>query len=368
MSRKVNIINNVITYAVTLVMFILVTAVGERYGNNFWELFFLLLAGALLAGLIITFVHEIGHVIGGKANGFAFVSMTVFFFKWTKVKKKIKFSFVPLGNQAGYTEMVPVTADNIEKRFVKMTLAPVFWTIIPTVLGVVPFFLTILPSWAYCLWVMLLPVGVYSILDNLLPMSVDGVKNDGAVALGFKKLDDTSKVMINLLKIQAEMYQGKTPAQIDENLYFDVPQLREDDYNYFYLLNARYNYYLDKEDFEKAKDVTERLLAIDENLPKEMMDVAKADALYNACTFNFDESLADDLTYELEKYLNFYNNATNIRIKLAYILFVKGEKEAFELFYKQGLKEINRCQIKGLANFEKKLFDKIKVEYEKSLV
>ena len=113
MSRKVNIINNVITYAVTLGMFILVTAVGERYGDNFWALFFLLLGGALIAGLITTLFHELGHVAGGKANGFAFVSMSIFFLKWSKVKNKIKFSFAPLGNQAGYTEMIPkIKADN----------------------------------------------------------------------------------------------------------------------------------------------------------------------------------------------------------------------------------------------------------------
>ena len=197
-------------------------------------------------------------------------------------------------------------------------------------------------------------------------MTSDGVNNDGAVIYKIKKMDDSSKVAMNLLKIQAEMYQGKTPAEIDESLYFDLPQLREDDLNYFFLLNARYNYYLDKEDFEKVKEATDRLMALEEYVSKDMMDVVKADALYNACTFDFDETRADDLTYELEKYLNFYNNATNIRIKLAYILFVKGEREVFEPFYKQAVKETNRCQIKGVALFEKKLLDKIKVEYEKN--
>ncbi|MBR2870995.1 MAG: hypothetical protein IKB98_06455, partial [Clostridia bacterium] len=331
--------------------------------DNFCALMFLLIGGALLASIITTLFHELGHVFFGKKNGFAFVSMTIFFLKWAKIKKKIKFSFTSMGYQAGYTEMIPTTSDDVEKRFINMTRGGVLFSIIPTMLGVIPLFLSFLPMWAYCLWVMLLPVGVYSILDNILPMENEGVKNDGAVILGLKKQDDSSKVMVNLLKIQAESYQGKTPAEIDKDLYFELPQLREDDFNFLFLLNARYNYFLDLGDYENAKKTTERLLSLEEYFPKELMDAVKADALYNACTFDFDESKADDLTYEIEKYLNSNNNLTNVRIKLAYILFVKGEREFFDDFYKKGIKEASRCQIKGLANYETKLLNEIKEKY-----
>ena len=126
------------------------------------------------------------------------------------------------------------------------------------------------------------------------------------------------------------------------------------------LLNARYNYYLDKQEYDKAKAVTERLLSLEEYAQEEHMLVAKADALYNACTFDYDEDVADDLTYELEKYLNYENNITNLRIKLAYILFVQGEKDSFEYFYKKINKEALNCQIKGLGEFELKLVGRIK--------
>lgn len=364
MSKKINVINNVITYVVTFGMFIVVTALGEKYYDNFWALMFLLLGGALLAWIITTFFHELGHVIAGKKNRFAFVSMSVFFLKWTKVKSKIKFSFASMGYQAGYTEMVPQDSQDIEKRYVNLTAGGALFTIIPVVLGIIPLFFSNLPMWAFCLWAMLLPVGVYSILDNILPMINEGVKNDGAVILSIKKKDDSSKVMINLLKIQAESFQGKTPSEIDKSLYFDLPQLPEDDYNFFFLLNARYNYYLDLGDYDNAKKTTDRLFSLEEYFPKELMDVVKADALYNACTFDFNESRADDLTYEIEKYLNSNNSLTNVRVKLAYILFVKGETEFFEGFYKKGLKEASRCQIKGLAQFETKLLDEMKSKIE----
>ena len=146
-------------------------------------------------------------------------------------------------------------------------------------------------------------------------------------------------------------------------MYFDLPQLPEDDLNFALLLNARYLYYLDKEEFENAKKTTERLLSIVDYLPKEYSFAIKVDALYNACTFDFDEDFADELVYELEKYLNNVNSVNSVRAKLAYLLYVKGEKENIDIFYKKGVKEADRGQIRGLTLFERKLFDKMRKDF-----
>lgn len=363
MSRKTSILSVVVTYSVTIGLFILVVLMGQKYFANFWSIVFLMIAGAILAGVIVTFFHEFGHVLGGKINGFEFVSMSVLFFKWVKVKGKISFIFSGLGGELGYTEMIPKYPENMAKRYKSMTLCGVLFGIIPTLIGVIPLFLTTLPAWLYCLWVTLLPVGIYYILDNGLPTMGAGVPNDGGNIYLISKKRDTAKVMINLLTIQAEMYQGKTPSEIDEKLYFDLPQLREDDLNYFFLLNARYNYYLDKKDYDKAKETTERILSLEEYSFEQYKHVAKADALYNACTFDYNEDVADDLTYEVENYLNSDNNCTNLRIKMAYILFVLKEKDAFESFYNKIKKEASRCQIKGLGRFELNNLEAIKQIY-----
>ena len=322
-----------------------------------------MLLGATISGTLLTFLHEIGHVVFGKKNGFDFMSMCILFFKWEKVKGKISFSFTIPANQLGYTEMVPKYPEDIQKRYVKMSLGPLYFTVLPCLLGIVPLFLNFLPIWAYCLWASFLPIGAYSILDNFLPAEYEGEKNDGAVVLGMKRQDDSSKVTSNLLIIQANLYQGKIPSQIDKDIYFALPQLPEDDPNFFRLLNARYNYYLDLGDFENAKKTTERLLSLEEYFSPSYMCVAKADALYNACTFDYDEDVADDLTYELEKYLNKFNTCTNLRIKSAYILRLQGDKDVFDNFYKKGKKDALNCQIKGLGLFEIKLLDKLKQDY-----
>lgn len=367
MSKKTNVISYIITIALTLgSLFYVLNLSMEKYGGQMGETILRFAVSAIFAGLVHAFVHEFGHLVAGKKNKFAFSSMVIWFFKWTKVKKKIRFDFVMMGEEAGYTEMIPAVEEDIQKRFSKMTRGGGIASIIATIISIPSLFIPSLPAWIFSLWAMLLPIGIYYIFGTLLPASNDGVLNDGAVLYHFRKLTDTAKVMIALLKIQANMYNGKTPSQIDESLYFDLPQLPEDNLNFALLLNARYAYYLDNEDYENAKKTTKRLLSLEDYLPKDYMLIFKTDALYNACTFDYDEDVADDLMYELEKYLNNVNNATNIRTKLAYLINVEGENEGLDIFIKKGRKEANRCQIKGLGLYESKLLDKLICKIEQN--
>ena len=130
------------------------------------------------------------------------------------------------------------------------------------------------------------------------------------------------------------------------------------------LLNARYCYYLDKEDYENAKKVNSRLVSLEDYMPKYYMQAIKADQLYNVCTFDFDEEKADDIMYELEKYLNKYNSVANVRVKLAYLLYARREKENAMVFYNKALKEAQRVQIKGYGAYETKLLDKMRADFD----
>ena len=365
MSRRLNFINNAITLTLTFVALVLATLfVNSRVAYyGFAKMICMFIVGAIVGGFISVFLHELGHLIGAKSSGFAVLSFRVWFLQWrknkTKKSNKFVFEFVLPSSSAGHTEIVPIGKENLAKRYIKATSLGIWFSLITIALGVVPIFLKFLPAWALCMWIALIPVGVYSLLDNGLPMLNEGVKNDGALVVGLKKMDDSSKVLVNLLAIQSELFSGKTPCEIDADLYFDLPQLPEDDVNYLLILNARYNYYLDKEDYAEAKATTSRLLGLEDYALKEHICVVKADALYNACTFDFNAERADDLTYELDRYLNNVNTATNIRVKMAYLLNVSKETEAIDIFYKKGIKEANKCQISGLGKFELKLIERL---------
>lgn len=365
MSRRTNLINGIITMAVTVAaIFAVVLVCNSAFTNaTMGEVLALLAAGAIIAGLAVTFLHELSHLIAGKRNAFAFISMTVWFMRWKKVKGRIRFDFVTLRDAAGNTEMVSLNTENIAARLKKMTVAPLWTTFIVALLGILPLiFAGSMALWIFALTSMFLPIGAYSFCGNALPSSSEGIRNDGAVLYGLKKGDDESKVMLAILCVQSELYNGKTPSEIDDKFYFDVPQIQEDSLNFIMLLNARYAYYLDKEDFENAKAVSDRLEKLIDYMPKTVASVIKTDLLYNSCTFDFNASRADELTYELEKFLNNVNTSENIRAKLAYNLYVRREKNGLSEFYNRGIKEANRNPVKGLALYEKKLLLKMKDE------
>lgn len=367
MSRRVNITNYLITMAITLgTLFVAIYTCNTNYGGTMFEAGLKFLVGAIVAGFVHALVHELGHLLSGKRNGFAFSEMVVWFLCWTKVKRRTVFKFVMIGEEAGYTQMIPTHTDNIEKRLKNMTKGGMIASFIFMLFGIPALFLTFLPVWVYVIWVMFLPIGAYYFFGSALPTSSLGVRNDGAVIYGLKRKDAQAKVTVNLLKIQAEMYNGKRPSEIDKELYFNLPQLPEDDPTFTMLLNARYYYYLDAKDYENAKAITKRLLSLEEYLPKGYINLVKTDALYDACTFNCDEDVADDLVYELEKYLNNVNSVTNVRVKLAYLVYIKGERDNLDMFFKKAFKEVDRCQIKGQGEMEKKLIEKIHEDYLKA--
>ncbi len=369
MKRSTNIIDNILSMGLTLGALIAVVLVCNfNYKADMAKIIGFMLLGAVLSGFIVAVSHELGHLATGKRNGFKLYCIVIWFFKWTKVGKKVKFNFTLPLDESGYTEMIPMHSDNIAKRFIKLTAGGIYGPLVLMIIGVAPLILVYLvdfiPLALFCIWSMLLPMGAYYLFGNIFPMSTSGVLNDGAVIQSFRNDDDISKVTVALLKYQAEMYNGKTPGQVDENLLFDLPQLPEDQPVFAMLLDARYNYYLDKEDYENAKKSADRLMMI-EYLPKNIRVVAQVNALYNACTFDYNEDTADDLIYELEKFLNNVNTASTVRAKLAYLLYVEKQTENLEVFYKKGLKESNRCPMIGLGEFEKKLFEKMKRDFNK---
>lgn len=366
MSRRANVINFIVSTGVTLLgILVIVSVCNQRYAETMFDALVKFAVAAIVAGLVNTFAHEMGHYISGKKNGFVFSAMTVWFFKWQKVNGKIKFSFVMMGEESGYTEMIPKTQNDLNVRLKKMASGGYKVSFVIMLLGLPAFFISTLPVWIFCFWAMLFPIGAYFFFASYLPASNGGFRNDGGVVYGLKNNDDASKVTLNLLAIQSELYNGKTPAEIDEKLYFDLPQLPEDDSNFFMLLNARYLYYLDKQDFESAKKTTDRLIELFDYFSKEYQSLVMVDALYNACTFDFNEDVADNITEDYEKFLNAVNTASTVRAKLAYLLYVKREYGAFDMFYKKGLKEADRCQIAGIGAFEHKLYKKMKDDFDK---
>lgn len=364
MNRKSNLIYNVIILAVTIASaFIVVAVANNTYVSELFPTILLFLLGTIIAGLLNTLLHEWGHVLAGKRAGMEFLSLRLWFFTIVKENGKTKWVWSRFIDQAGACEMLPTKSDDLKKSFARMTAGGLIGSAVCVALGIVFACLAgIFPWWLYCICSIFLPVSAYCFLTNALPMNDQGIRNDGGVLYGIRHDDDTTKVSLNLLQIQAELHAGKSPSEIAPELYFDLPQLVEDDVNFLLLLSARYAYYVDAGDLENANKISERLFLIKKYVPKVFADQYNCDLLYNACAIKKSEYEADDLMDYVEKYLNASDTATSMRIKTAYVLYVVADREEAARFLERGESLIEDEPILGIAKMERKLFERMRTD------
>ena len=120
----------------------------------------------------------------------------------------------------------------------------------------------------------------YSFLLNIAPAEYPGGKTDTAVYIGLKKGYDAEKNMLSAMEIQGQLSQGKSFAEIDEGLYFNLPQLCEDEPMFAIMLDLRYRYYLDKQDMDNAAACLNRLVGILDYLPLTECEKIAAELVY----------------------------------------------------------------------------------------
>ena len=65
----------------------------------------------------------------------------------------------------------------------------------------------------------------YIFFLNIAPLEYASGKTDALVYRGIQRGEAAEKVMLSAMEIQGQLYEGKTFSQIDESLYFDLPQL-----------------------------------------------------------------------------------------------------------------------------------------------
>lgn len=361
MSKKFNLFYDVLTIVLTLIaVYFSIFIYNKRYSDGISENLIYVFFGFIIAFFLCIFIHEIGHYFFGKLNKFELISMKILFIKIYKEGKKTRFSFCRIGDNLGATEMIAKDGKYLSKRFALMTFGGILFTLLSVVIGIVPFIFYNIPSVVFCLLIMFFPIGCYNFFGNVLPITENGYRNDGAVLIGVIKKDDEYLVSEGLLKIQIELFSGKSPSEIEKDMYFDLPQLPEDNLNFIILLTYRYMYYLDLKDYENAKKIMERMLSLEEYMPKDIINIVKVSALYCYCTFDKNEEKADELMYEMEKYLNNINNAENVRTKLCYLLNILGEKDENDIFKNKLKREIEKIPIEGLKKYELKLMEDLK--------
>ncbi|MBR2441511.1 MAG: hypothetical protein IKB20_00350 [Clostridia bacterium] len=300
------------------------------------------------------FIHELGHACFASAANMQILYCKFFCFKIYRKKGKLKVGFAsPFAPEQ--TQVIPKSGGHMKKRASAYTLGGLIFSGVFLALILTP------AIWLACIGHFkgslfgLVPYTGYLFLLNILPVEYAGGKTDTLVFRGIKKGYDTEKVMLSAMEIQGELYAGKSFAEIDEGLYFDLPQLCEDEPLFAVILDLRYRYFLEKEEYEKAADCLNRLAQAQAYLTDSEVEKIAAELTYMHALRGDLES-AEESGKLCRGFLT-EDTATAKRVLLAYSKLV-GKTEAIEPLLQQA-KDCLQWEIAGVAKAEGILLSRI---------
>ena len=243
------------TIAVKAVTFVLLAVCGTLviFDSSSWM-------GAVATGIVMVIsfplseiLHELGHTLFGAA---------------VKIKAVPDKDFLKqtLLNwwDASSCKIIPGTEEGLRGRIIFTAIGGAAVNSLFIVLGIVALCVDAVPT-ELCA---LLPASFNLLALNALPFNFDGGKSDGAVIAELIKNGDEAKVLLAVLKVQAQVLGGKPINEIDEKLLFDLPQIREDDVSFISLCELRYEYFAAQGDTENAEKWRARF----EELKKEYLN------------------------------------------------------------------------------------------------
>lgn len=312
----------------------------------------------LLMGLIVSpIIHELGHICFGTLAKMDCVYVKCFCFKVSLQNGKKRFELAsPFA--ADQTQMLPKMGGNMRKRAIRYTLggqifSGVFFALLLTAAILVMF----LVKPVFLLWG-IIPYAGYLFLLNLPPFEYASGKTDILVCQGIKKGEAAEKTMLSAMEIQGKLYEGYTFTEIDEGCYFDLPQLPEDEPLFAVIMDLRYRYYLEKNDYDKAADCLNRLAQAEPYLSDAEVQKLLGELTYmHSLEGNIE--LAEKSAKLCEEYLK-QDEIQSKRILAAYTKAV-GYQDGLEVILKQARKFAAKEYIKGVRKAEEILCARLEV-------
>ncbi len=315
------------------------------------------LVGFFLSIALAPIFHELGHVIFAKIANMETVYVKCFCFKFSVKNGKRRFSFAsPFAPDQ--TQTIPKKGGDMKSRAALYTLgglivegiilvAVVALAVIWTIAG--------FENVSFLFWG-LVPYMTYLFLFNVVPAEYPLGKTDMAIYQGIKHGGDVEKNILSAMEIQGELYEGKSYAQINEELYFDLPQLCEDEPIFLVMLDLRYHYYLEKGDMKNATLTLNRLAQLQGYLSDEEVEKVAAELVY-LHSIRGELDLAEESS-KLCRNLLMQDTLTAKRILLAFS-FANGTMDAIEPLQRQASAVAKTERILGVRIFEEKLISRM---------
>lgn len=185
-------------------------------------------------------VHELGHMLFGVTVGIKAVPRLSLF-----------------GSSS--CKLIPKTDRHLRIKVLFTAFGGITVNFLFSVVGLVGLFI---PEAAFlCVF---LPASSYLFWLNVQLEYMGTDKTDGLVIHEFYHNEDSAKVAVAVLTAQAQILKGKKIEEIDKNLLFNQPVIREDDPAFISLLELKHDYLLATNRPQEAQILTNRLESLKE--------------------------------------------------------------------------------------------------------
>ena len=221
-----------------------------------------LIVGFAFAGICFilhVFIHEFGHLIGGKMSGYEFVSIRFFNIAFIKKDGKLLVKKYNVAGTGGQCLMSPPEMKNGTYPFVLYLLSGSLLNFLASAISLAIFFIFLPQSSAFAIFAV---VGILAGILNIVPMNL-GIPNDGLMTLTLRKNESARYSLWLLSDIVAQFAKGMRPRDIPENKFDFLDNLSEKDKNNALVFNIeyyRFGWLIHRREFEKAKALAEHLL------------------------------------------------------------------------------------------------------------
>lgn len=225
------------------------------------------------ASLIITAIlqfalHEVGHLLFGLASGYKFSSIRLY--KYAIVKDDSgfhvkKFNIQGTGGQCIMT--LPEDTDPSRVPFFWYNAGGVIVNILLFAISILVLSCCDLGMVAESFFIMLAFTGAFIALTNGVPLSFNGLCNDGRNILLLMRNKRSRRFFLRMMQTASELSRGKRLKDMPREWFEDIPVDSPKDY---FLLANRINYAALLEDsglFDEARRVYEEISSFGNDLP-----------------------------------------------------------------------------------------------------
>ena len=225
------------------------------------------------ASLIITAIlqfalHEVGHLLFGLASGYKFSSIRLY--KYAIVKDDSGFHVKKFNIQGTGGQCIMTLPEDTDPSRV-----PFFWYNVGGVIVNILLFAISMIVLSYCnlgmvaesFFIMLAFTGAFIALTNGVPLSFNGLCNDGRNILLLMRNKRSRRFFLRMMQTASELSRGKRLKDMPSEWFEDIPVDSPKDY---FLLANRINYAALLEDsgrFDEARRVYEEISSFGKDLP-----------------------------------------------------------------------------------------------------